>query len=81
MALVYIVNKPQVLGYIIRWLLLFLKYEPTIVYKLGHTHVVTDALFILFLNITKPKGVLDQTIDASLFMLQPIWLKEVKIYL
>ncbi len=81
MALVYLVNKPHVLGCIIRWLLLFLKYEYTIIYKLGHTHVVTDALFRLILDTTKPIGVLDQTINASLFMLQPIWLEKVKNYL
>jgi hypothetical protein len=45
MALVYLVNKPQVLGRIARWLLLFLEYEFTVVYKLGKTHVVTDVLF------------------------------------
>jgi hypothetical protein len=28
----------------IRWLLFFLKYDFTIVYKLGKTHVVIDAL-------------------------------------
>jgi len=33
MALVYLVNKPQVSGRIIRWLLLFLKYDFTIMYK------------------------------------------------
>jgi hypothetical protein len=30
MALVYLVNKPQVLGIIARWLLLFLEYDFTI---------------------------------------------------
>jgi hypothetical protein len=44
MALVYLVNKPQVSGRIIRWLLLFLKYEFIVVYKLGRTHVVVDVL-------------------------------------
>jgi len=43
MALVYLVNKPKVLGIIIRWLLLFLKYDFIIVYKPGRTHVVVDA--------------------------------------
>jgi hypothetical protein len=81
MALVYLVNKPQVLGCIIRWLLLFLKHESTIVYKLGCTHVVTDALFRLVLDTTKPIGVPDQTIDGTLFMLQLIWLEKVKTYL
>jgi hypothetical protein len=42
MALVYLVNKPQMLGRITRWLLLLLEYEFTIVYKLGKTHVVAN---------------------------------------
>ncbi len=37
MALVYLVNKPQVSGSIAKWLLLFLKYEFTIIYKHGRT--------------------------------------------
>jgi hypothetical protein len=44
MALVYLVNKLQVLGIITRWLLLFLKYDFIVVYKLSITHVVVDAL-------------------------------------
>jgi hypothetical protein len=44
MALVYLVNKPQVSGRITKWLLLLLKYEFTIVYKLGRTHVFVDVL-------------------------------------
>jgi len=44
MALVYLVNKPQVSGRIARWLLLFLEYEFIIDFKLGKTHVVVDAL-------------------------------------
>ncbi len=35
MALVYLVNKPQVSGKITKWLLLFLKYDFIVVYKLG----------------------------------------------
>jgi hypothetical protein len=42
MALVYLVNKPQVSGRITRWLFLFLKYNFTIVYN--RTHVGVDAL-------------------------------------
>jgi len=67
-----LVNKPQVLGRISRWLLLFLEYELTIVYKLGRTHVV-DVLFRL-LDSLKPLDVLDQTVDASLFSIEPIWM-------
>jgi hypothetical protein len=52
MALVYLVNKPRVLGRLARWFLLFLKYDFIIVYKLNKTHVViTDALSRL-LDIT-----------------------------
>jgi hypothetical protein len=58
MALVYLVNKPQVLRRIARWLILFLKYDFTIVYKQGRTHVVVDALSRI-LDSTKPIGVLD----------------------
>jgi hypothetical protein len=73
MVLVYLVNKPQVSRWITRWLLLFLKYEFTIVYKLGRTHVVVDALSRL-LDSSKPLGVLYQTVDASLFYVEPIWM-------
>jgi hypothetical protein len=44
MALVYLVDKPQVSRKIGRWLLLFLEYDFIVVYKLGKTHVVGDAL-------------------------------------
>ncbi len=71
MTLFYLVNKPHVLGRITRWLLLFLEYDFTIMYKLGKTHVVVDVLSRLS-NITEPTCVLDQTIDASLFYTWPI---------
>jgi hypothetical protein len=45
MTLVYLVNKPYVLGRITKWLLLLLEYEFTIVYKSSRTHVVVDVLF------------------------------------
>jgi hypothetical protein len=44
MALIYLVNKPQVYGKIIRWLLLFLEYDFKIVYKLSRSHLMADAL-------------------------------------
>jgi hypothetical protein len=44
MALVYLVNKPQVSGIIARWLLLFLAYDFIVMYKPGKIHVVTNAL-------------------------------------
>jgi hypothetical protein len=60
--------------------LLFLKYEFTIVYKLGRTHVFIDALSKLLDN-SKPLGVLDQTMDVSLFSEEHVWMHEVKTYL
>jgi hypothetical protein len=48
------------------WLLLFLEYDFTIIYKLNKTHVVTYVLSRLP-NVIKPLGVPKQTIDASLF--------------
>jgi hypothetical protein len=79
MALVYLVNKPHVLGCIARWLLPFLDYEFNVIYKPSCTHVVADALFRLP-NTTKPTRVLDQTIDVTLFMLELVWLEKVKNY-
>jgi hypothetical protein len=58
MALVYIINKPQVFGKIIRWLLLFLEYDFKIVYKPGRSHLMADALSRLP-NQAKLVGVLD----------------------
>ncbi len=80
MALVYLVNKPQVSRMIGKWLLLFLEYEFTIVYKLGRIHVVVSVLS-RFLDNSEPLGVLDQTMDMSLFSVEPIWMQEVKTYL
>jgi hypothetical protein len=79
MTLVYLVNKPQVLRKIARWLLLFLEYDFIIVYKSSKTHVVVDVLFRL-LNTTKPTKVVEQTTDASLSFIEPKWLNDVKIF-
>jgi len=43
---------------IAKWLLLFLEYEFTVVYKPSKTHVVVDDLFRLP-NISKPLGILN----------------------
>ncbi len=79
-TLVYLVIKPQVLGRIVRWLLLFLEYDYIVVYKLGQAHVVGDALLRLP-NITKPTSVFDQTTYASMFYTKPKWLNDVKDFL
>jgi hypothetical protein len=44
MALVYLINKPHVYGKLTIWLLLFLKYDFTIVYKPGRFDVKANAL-------------------------------------
>jgi hypothetical protein len=42
MASVYLVNNPHVSSRIAKWLLLFLEYDFTVLYKLGCTHVVIN---------------------------------------
>ncbi len=49
-------HKPHVSGRIIKWLLLFLEYDFTVMHKPSRTHVVGDALSRL-LNIIEPIGV------------------------
>jgi hypothetical protein len=66
MALVYLVNKPQVSGRITKWLLLFFEHDFIVVYKLDKIHVVVDALSRLP-DITKSIGVFDQTTYVGLF--------------
>jgi hypothetical protein len=57
-----------------------LEYEFIIIYKPGRTHVVVDVLFKLP-NSLKPLGIPNQTMDASLFFVEPIWMQEIKSYL
>jgi hypothetical protein len=52
-----------------KWLLLFLEYDFTIMYKLGKIHVVENALSRL-LNIIEPICVFNQTTYASLFYIE-----------
>ncbi len=63
-ALVNFIQKPQDLGRIARWLLLFLEYDFIVVYKLGKTHVNAYALSKL-LDTIKLTRFPKQTIDAS----------------
>ncbi len=77
MALVYLVNKPQVLRIIVRWLLLFLEYDFTIVSKLNKIYVVVNALLRL-LDSTEPTSVPNQTTYTSLFYIKLEWLNDVK---
>ncbi len=58
MALIYLINKPQISSKIVRWLLLFLEYNFKIVYKPNKSHLMVDALN-RFPNQAEPVGVLD----------------------
>ncbi len=60
---IFIFNKPQISRKIVRWLLLFLKYDFIVVDKLGKTHVIIDALSRL-VDSTKPTCVPNQITDA-----------------
>jgi hypothetical protein len=76
MALIYLVNKTQVSGRISRWLLLFLGFDFTVVYKPGKTHGIADTLSRN--TIVEPAtGITDATSDAQLFSIQPEWLTTV----
>jgi VanZ family protein len=57
-----------------------LEYEFTVVYKLGKTHVGADILSKL-LDSLEPFGVPNQTVNASLYSIEHIWMYEVKSYL
>jgi len=72
MALVYLVNKPQVSGRFVSWLLLFIEYDFIIVHKPSRSHLMANALNRLP-NQIEHLGVPDHTYDAHLFTLQLIW--------
>jgi hypothetical protein len=72
MALVYLVNKPQVFGMLARWFLLFLEYDFKIIYKPSRSHLITYALSRL--PQIEPIRTPNQTCDAHMFTLQLEWL-------
>jgi hypothetical protein len=68
MALLYLINKLQLSGKIVRWLLLFLEYNFTMVYKPRCSHIVANVISQLP-EVTENLGNPNRTIDASLFIL------------
>ncbi len=68
MALLYLVWKPQVSRIIARWLLLFLEYNFSIIYKLGRFHIVANALSWM-LDLTKKKWSTRPNNECSTFPL------------
>jgi len=89
MALLYLVRKPQIsrktTKWLIsrkttKWLISFLKYIFLVIYKPRISHFVADALSQM-LDFIKENGILDQTIDVALFLLESTWLHEIFKYL
>jgi hypothetical protein len=76
MALVYLVNKPQVFHRLTKWILLFLIYDFKIVYKPSRSHLMANALSTLP-NQTRLVGVPNQTHNVHLFTLRLEWLQSV----
>ncbi len=68
MALVYLVNKPQVFGKLVKQLVLFLEYNFKIGYKLDRFHIMANALNRLP-NWSKLVGVPNQTCVHNLLTL------------
>ena len=73
-ALLYLVNKPCSTGRIVRWFLILLEFDFTIVVKKGTTHQRDDHLSCLT-HGEPPVGVDDDLRDAYLFNIEmvPKW--------
>jgi hypothetical protein len=80
MALVDLVNKPQVFSRLTKWLVLFLEYDFKFFYKLGKSHLMVDALSRLP-NQIKLVGIPNQTCVVRMFTLQLEWLWSVYEYI
>jgi hypothetical protein len=59
---------------------MFIEYDFTVVYKSSKNHIVVNVVSRL-LDITELTSVLNSTIDASLFYIEPKWLNDVKEFL
>jgi hypothetical protein len=73
MVSMYLFNKLQNFGRLVKWLLLFLEYDFKIIYKPDRSHLMVDALNRLH-NQIEHVGIPNQTCDAHLFTFQPKWL-------
>ena len=77
-ALLYLVNKPCNTGRIVRWFLILLEFDFTVVVKKGITHQRADHLSRL-INGEALVGVTDDLLDAYLFNVKmvPMWSKDI----
>ena len=67
----YLVNKPYNTGRIVRWFLILLEFDFTVVVKQGKTHLKADHLSKLT-NGESPDGIDDELPDAYLFNIEMI---------
>ena len=70
-ALLYLVNKPCNTGRIVRWFIILLEFDFTVVVKKGTTHQRDDHLSHLTSG-EAPKGIEDDLPDAYLFNIEMI---------
>ena len=77
-ALLYLVNKPCNTGKIVRWFLILLKFNFTVVVKQGKTHLRLDHL-IQMIHGEKPTRIDNHLPNAYLFKLEmvPKWSKNI----
>ena len=73
-ALLYLVSKPCNTGRIVRWFLILLEFDFTVVVKQGKTHLRADHLSKM-IHGENPTGVDDDLPNAYLFQLEmvPKW--------
>ena len=81
-ALLYLVNKPCNTGHIVRWFVILLEFDFTVVVKKGTSHQSADHLSRLT-NGGKAIGVDDDLPDAYLFNIKmaPQWSKDLVPFL
>ena len=68
-ALIYLVNKPQPIGRLARWILLLQEFDYSIVHRPGREHLVADYLSRLESG-EPPEGISDDSPYADLFQIQ-----------
>ena len=81
-ALLYLVNKPCAIGRIVRWFVILLEFDFTVVVKKGSTHLSVDHLSRITYG-EAPTGVDDDIPDATLFQIEtaPRWVKHIVSFL
>ena len=71
-ALLYLVNKPCNTGQIVRWFIILLEFDFTVVVNKRVTHQRADHLSRLSTSGEAPKGIEDDLPDAYLFNIEKI---------